>query len=195
MALLTITNDVKDCRMCELRRKCKRTTPGAGKSNARIMVVGGNAGRDESAQGVPFIGPDGIFQSNLLEYIGIPESEIYFTYLVKCFPGWKRGKGIAAPTAAQTKTCSSYLKRELADIEPELIVAIGDVVMKWFGIKGGINQNAGRVFDTEYGSVMVQLRPPVWSHLGDALRYATAWRYIKTLLEGGTKPPEHGGSA
>lgn len=193
MALLKIANDVKSCRECELRRKCRYTTPGTGRLSARIMVVGGNAGRDESSEGVPFIGADGIFQSNLLEYIGILESELYFTYLVKCFPGWQRGKGFVKPTAPQIETCSSYLKREIETIKPELIIAIGDVVMRWFDIKGGINQNAGEVFKTKYGSVVVILYPPVWSHLENAPRYATSLQYIKTFLEGSPKPPKHGG--
>lgn len=195
MALLTIANEVKSCRECELRRKCRNTTPGTGRPTARIMVVGGNPGRDESSEGIPFIGADGVFQSNLLEYIGINESELYFTYLVKCFPGWQRGRGFIRPTADQIKTCSSYLKQEIEEVKPELIIAIGDVVMKWLGIKGGINQNSGEVFDTKYGKVVVILFPPVWKHLNKAPQYATSLRYIKTFFEGSPKPPEHGGAS
>ncbi len=192
MALLRIAEDVKGCRDCELRRKCKRTTPGTGRPTARIMVIGLNAGLDESREGIPFIGADGLFQSGLLERMGIPESEIYYTYLVKCFPGWKRGQGFIRPSADHIKTCSSYLKRELEAVQPELIIAIGDVVMKWIGIKGGINQNSGEIFETEYGPTMVILHPPVWSRLENVPRYATSLRYIKTFLEGSPTPPEHG---
>lgn len=172
--------------------KRRHHVPGVGLARARVMFVGQAPGKREDAEKLPFVGPAGVLQSEMLRSLGFDFKDIYFTNLVKCFPGRTRG-GDKLPTEAAVKADEGWLLQELEIVNPDLIVAIGAWVMRYFGVKGGIRQNSGRVFDTEWGPVMPLLHPAgLFRNKTDIPIYRTHLNAITSFLRGPIKSPQEG---
>ena len=182
---------VKACTDCPLHRKCRRRVPGVGRGSARVLFVGQAPGWEEEREGLPWIGQAGQWLSALVENMGLPEAAIYWTNLIKCYPGRKRQGGDNEPPAYAIEQCQKYLVEEIRLVDPEIIVAVGVIAMRWFGIKGGIKQNNGRVFDTQYGRVIPVVHPAgIFRRMAEAPELRTSLHSILTQLADPIKPPK-----
>lgn len=193
MHITAIADLVRECRGCPLYRRCNGPVPGVGTPAARLMVVGQAPGIEEDAEGIPWIGQAGQFLSAILENLGWTAPKVYFTNLAKCFPGRKYG-GDNEPSQEALTACTVHLKREIDSIRPDLILAVGALSAKYFGIKGGINKNSGKVFDTPYGKVMVIMHPAGLMRKeksSDTPLFTTLLNSINTFFEGSLTPPAH----
>lgn len=191
MNLIDIADAVRGCRECPAYRRCRGPVPGVGMSSARLLVCGQAPGIEEDAEGIPWIGQAGQFLSDILESIGWPASKVYFTNLAKCFPGRRVGGG-AEPSKEAVAACDVHLRREIDAVRPDLILVVGAVAMRYFGIKGGINANSGRVFDTKYGKAMVIMHPAGLMRPDkkkDAPMFVTLLKAINTYFKGAAVPP------
>lgn len=189
--LLKLTQDVRRCRECALRRKCKGPVPGIGKVGATIMAVDQAPGWEENNEGLPWIGQAGQFLSEILETLGFTSKDIYFTNLAKCFPGRITG-GDAAPPAYAVQACEKWLSREIEVIQPSLILAVGAVCMKAFGITGGIRKDSGKVYESWYGIPVIPILHPagLMRRMADTPIFTTQLNIIDTFLEGFQEPPD-----
>ncbi len=188
--LAELTEDVRSCRACPLHRKCKRRTPGVGRGSARVMFVGQAGGWEEDREGIPWVGQAGQWLSALVERMGLKDADLFWTNLVKCYPGRKRMGGDNEPPAYAIEACQKWLIDEIRLVDPELIVAVGAISMRWFGIKGGINQNNGRIFDTKYGRVIPVLHPAgIFRRMSEAPALRTSLHAILTHLNGPAEVP------
>lgn len=188
-----ITDDVYACRACPLRKKCNSPVPGIGMPSARVMILGQAPGYYEGLKGLPLQGYAVKFQFQLLKQIGIPDREIYFTNLVKCFPGKSKTKGDLLPPPAAVSECRHFLEAEIEAVKPEVIVVMGAFAMREIGISGGIHKMSATVQESMYGPAIPILHPAGVmrpKNHREAPEYATQLRYIKTILEGGQTPPE-----
>jgi uracil-DNA glycosylase family 4 len=95
---------------------------GEGPSNARIMLIGQNPGREEIKQGRPFVGRSGKFLDETLKENGLEREKLYITGAVK-EPTPKNKK----PSADQIKYWMPYLLSEIDRIKPRIIVLMGRV--------------------------------------------------------------------
>ena len=123
---------VRDCRACGLCHKRTRTVFGAGDRQARWMVVGEAPGEQEDLQGEPFVGQAGQLLDNMLKAIGLnrsvqgPQSgddgqaSVFITNTLKCRPPANRN-----PEPAELQTCGAYLQRQVALVQPRIILAMG----------------------------------------------------------------------
>ncbi len=112
---------VKDCTACKLRAGCTQTVFGVGDENADWLFVGEGPGADEDAQGEPFVGQAGKLLDNMLAAIKLKRgNNVYIANVVKCRPPNNR-----TPEADEIATCLPYLQRQIALIQPKLIVALG----------------------------------------------------------------------
>jgi DNA polymerase len=92
------------------------------------MFVGEGPGAEEDAQGRPFVGRSGQFLTRSLEKAGIRRAEVYITNVVKCRPPKNRD-----PEPNEIEACSGYLDRQLALINPRILVTLGRHSMqRWF---------------------------------------------------------------
>lgn len=94
---------------------------------ARWMIVGDPPDEDEDAVGQPFTGEAGLLLSNMLKAVGATRGDLvpgleaaYVTAVSKCRPPQGR-----VPQAAELAQCAAYLQREIALVQPSVIVAMG----------------------------------------------------------------------
>ena len=121
-----------DCRRCPLWRNATQAVGGAGPRSAVIMLIGEQPGDQEDLQGKPFVGPAGALLDAALEEAGIARHDVYVTNAVKHFKWEPRGKWRLHKTPAQREieACRFWLERELAEIRPRVIVALGATALK-----------------------------------------------------------------
>jgi DNA polymerase len=123
--LLKLEKRIKECRRCRLWRIRVNAVPGEGPSNAKIMFLGQNPGRNEDAQGKPFVGMSGKFFEKLLSQIGLERSEVFITGVVKCRTPKNR-----PPVKDEVEACKPFFLEQIEIIKPRLIVALGNVALK-----------------------------------------------------------------
>ncbi|MCX5480489.1 UdgX family uracil-DNA binding protein [Kaistia geumhonensis] len=104
-----------------------RAVLGEGPIGADIAFVGEQPGDQEDIEGRPFVGPAGVMLDRAMREVGIARSRVYVTNAVKHFKYEQRGKRRLhqSPTAGEVKHYRWWLMRELAFVEPKLVVALG----------------------------------------------------------------------
>lgn len=116
---------VAACEQCGLCRGRKNTVFGVGDEKAKWLFIGEGPGRNEDLQGQPFIGPAGKLLDNMLVAMGLKRGDnAYIANIVKCRPTDENGKD-RPPSAQEVAACLPYLQRQIALIEPTVLVALG----------------------------------------------------------------------
>ena len=126
-SLQKISTEVTACEKCKLSATRKKAVPGEGPTEAKIMFIGEGPGYHENEQGRPFVGAAGKFLSDLLSSINMKREEVFITNVVKCRPPQNRD-----PEADELKACNDYLDRQIALINPKVIVTLGRYSMEKF---------------------------------------------------------------
>lgn len=126
--LSQIAQQVRTCNLCGLSASRQQAVPGEGPARAEIMLIGEGPGFHEDQQGRPFVGPSGQFLNELLASAGYKREQVFITNVVKCRPPGNRD-----PLPEEIQACSHYLDRQIALINPKVIVTLGRFSMaKWF---------------------------------------------------------------
>ena len=121
-----------ECRRCELWQYATQAVPGEGPKTAQIMLVGEQPGDQEDLAGQAFVGPAGKLLDRVFEAADVDRRAIYLTNAVKHFKWEPRGKRRLHKTPAQreVEACSYWLEKELATVQPTVIVALGATALK-----------------------------------------------------------------
>lgn len=123
----TLQSTVAACTRCPLCKSRNRTVFGVGDRRARWLLIGEGPGRNEDQQGEPFVGPAGKLLDNMLQAIDLKRGENNFVAnVVKCRPTDTNGRD-RAPAPEEIAACRPYLERQIALVQPTLIVAFGKV--------------------------------------------------------------------
>ncbi len=126
--LAAIAEEISVCTKCELCKMRTKTVPGDGPATAEIMFIGEAPGFHEDRSGHPFVGAAGHLLNDLLTEVGIERKQIFITNVVKCRPPGNRD-----PLPDEVNTCTSnYLDRQIALLNPRMIVAVGRFSMGRF---------------------------------------------------------------
>ena len=169
-SLKELREDARKCQDCPLWANATQTVFGAGDPHARVMLVGEQPGDEEDKKGLPFVGPAGRLLDRGLEAAGVDRSHLYVTNAVKHFKWELRGKRRLHKTPAQREidACHQWLEREVAAIEPQVIVCLGAtaaraVIARDFKVstmRGKLVESplAPRVFATLHPSALLRLR-------------------------------------
>jgi DNA polymerase len=122
-----LRDEASTCRACPLWKDATQTVFGEGPPHAPIMLVGEQPGDKEDLAGQPFVGPAGQLLDRALQDAGIDRPKVYVTNAVKHFKFVLRGKFRLhqKPTTSEIKACRPWYERELAAIQPALVVAMG----------------------------------------------------------------------
>jgi DNA polymerase len=97
-----------------------KAVPGEGPAHADIMFIGEGPGFHENQQGRPFVGAAGQFLDELLNLIGLKREQVFICNVVKCRPPGNRD-----PLPEEIEACKPYLDRQIALIQPKVIVTLG----------------------------------------------------------------------
>lgn len=118
---------IKQCTACGLCQGRTQAVPGAGDRKAAWLFVGEGPGYFEDQQGEPFVGASGKLLDNMLLAIGLRRgANAYIANVVKCRPTDSSGKD-RPPTPIEAAACRPFLDRQIALIQPKIIVTLGRV--------------------------------------------------------------------
>ena len=127
--LTLIAEEVRSCTKCRLHQGTRNGVPGEGNPHAEILFVGEGPGFHEDAQGRPFVGPAGNLLTEMLARTGLKREDVFITNIVKHRPPGNRD-----PMPDEIEACWGYLERQIAAIDPVLIVTLGrHSMMQFFG--------------------------------------------------------------
>jgi DNA polymerase len=116
-----LKSKVADCADCKLRVGCTQTVFGVGDEQADWLLVGEAPGAEEDRLGEPFVGQAGRLLDQMLFSIGLARGDnVYIANVLKCRPPGNRN-----PEPDEVAKCSPHLLRQVALIQPRLIVAMG----------------------------------------------------------------------
>jgi DNA polymerase len=126
-ALEDIRDDLGDCSRCKLHTQGRQQIVfGVGNPDAEIMFVGEGPGADEDVQGIPFVGRAGQLLTKMIEAgMGLKRDEVYIANVVKCRPPGNRN-----PEPDEIAACQPFLFRQIASVQPKVIVALGAFAAK-----------------------------------------------------------------
>ena len=111
------------CTACPLYQARKHTAFGVGDETASWLFIGEGPGAREDELGEPFVGQAGKLLDNMLLAIGLKRDQfVYIANIVKCRPPGNRN-----PQHTEAEQCRPYLLRQIALVQPSLIVALGKV--------------------------------------------------------------------
>ena len=142
-SLERIDEDVKKCQRCELRQTATSPVPGFGQANAKYFLLGEAPGKDEDAQGVPFVGAAGRRLDQLLALAKIDINDCYLSNVIRCRPPKNRD-----PRKKEIKACVEFLWREIRLVKPEFLITLGSVPLSLF-CPYGIRQLHGCQLEVE----------------------------------------------
>jgi uracil-DNA glycosylase len=116
-----LEREVPACTACALHKSRTQTVLGVGDRNAEWLLVGEAPGAEEDRLGEPFVGQAGRLLDNMLAAIGLARGQnVYIANVLKCRPPGNRN-----PEAEEVARCTPFLERQIALIEPKIIVAMG----------------------------------------------------------------------
>ena len=119
--LEAVAAEVAACQTCGLCETRTLTVPGEGHPKARVVFVGEAPGADEDQSGRPFVGTAGQLLTKIITSgMGLRREEVFIANVLKCRPPGNRD-----PLPTEKESCAPYLERQLAAIQPELVIALG----------------------------------------------------------------------
>ncbi len=116
------------------------------------MLVGQAPGRVEAtATQRPFSGPAGRRLFRWLVECGWEEGTFretsYMTAVTKCYPGPNQGgRGDRVPSKGEQDLCRAWLEKELALVQPAIVVPVGGLAASLLLGKRPLDQAIGRLF-------------------------------------------------
>jgi len=109
-----------DCQRCGLSAGRQNIVFGVGNPQAELVLVGEAPGREEDIKGFPFVGEAGRLLDKILFAMHLTRRDVYICNVIKCRPPSNRD-----PLPEEIATCEPFLKKQLAAIKPQIIVALG----------------------------------------------------------------------
>ena len=169
------------CRACALGQRRRQAVVGVGDARAEWLFIGEGPGSDEDACGEPFVGAAGQLLDAMLAALDLTRQKaVYIANAVKCRPPDNR-----TPEPAEIDACRPWLQRQVALLQPKVIVLLGKTAAQsLLGKPDKLATMRGQVFEYSGIPVVVTYHPAyllrnlpdkakVWE---DLLRARRAWR-------------------
>lgn len=143
------------CKRCGLWEARKHVVFGVGPQDAEVLFIGEGPGEQEDLKGEPFVGRGGKLLDDMLELIDLDRTKIYIANMVKCRPPKNRD-----PLETEQYACSEWLSRQIALLDPKLIVCLGRIsAMKFIKPDFKITREHGQWFEVDGRRVMALYHP------------------------------------
>jgi uracil-DNA glycosylase len=164
------------CTRCKLHKARTQIVFGVGNPKADLVFVGEGPGHDEDIQGEPFVGRAGKLLTQMIEAMGLKRQDVYIANVVKCRPPENR-----LPEKDEIATCSPYLLRQLAAINPKVIVALGACsAQTLLQTTQGISKFRGEFFDFRGSKLMATYHPAYL--LRNPSAKADVWKDLQKVM-------------
>lgn len=184
---LMILPGLLSCRDCTLSSTRRRVVPGFGTYPSRVMFVAQSPGEEEDRDGKPLVGRSGQLLTNACKQAGWDLNDLYKTNVNHCHPPENR-----KATGPEIKACRQWLTIEIAKVDPDLIICLGDSAFRWFmpEEKSSITQVRGNIYKREVLGRERMIMPTV--HPAFVLRnvvglmagYVAELKNVRLTLEG-----------
>jgi DNA polymerase len=115
-----VARAVASCTLCSLHATAKQAVPGEGNPHAGFVCVGEAPGATEDDTGRPFVGAAGQLLTKILAAIDLAREDVFICNVLKHRPPGNRN-----PAPDEIAACSPYLLRQLALLQPRVILALG----------------------------------------------------------------------
>jgi len=172
-----IHNEIGDCTRCPLHRERTTVVHTEGNKKARLMFVGEAPGADEDIQARPFVGRAGQLLTKIIEAIGLKREEVLIGNVNRCRPPGNR-----PPTPEEASMCKPFLLREIAIVQPEVIVVLGNTAMKnLLDTREGITKLRGNFQEYKGIKVMPTFHPAYL--LRDPSKKRETWEDLKKVRD------------
>lgn len=175
--LSTIRQIAESCIRCTLHSSRRTVVFSDGPDRARVMCVGEAPGAREDETGVPFVGRAGQLLDRLLLSVGLAREEVYICNVLKCRPPGNRN-----PQPDEIDQCSPFLRRQVALVKPEVVIAFGTFAAQTLlGVRETLGTMRGQVHAYEGVPLIATYHPaallrnphwtrPSWEDLQQARR-------------------------
>ena len=151
-----LVEDVLACRRCEVMRALAHANPipPVPLADPRLLLIGQAPGAITDRVGVHFAGPAGRFLEQWLDRAGFPSGyfreHVHLTSLTRCFPGKSSGgSGDRPPSRAEIALCRPFLERELAWLDPPLVILVGKLAIDAFLEHRPLTETIGQTFERD----------------------------------------------
>jgi uracil-DNA glycosylase family 4 len=176
-SLEDIWRDIGDCTRCSLCEGRTQVVNTYGNRKARLMFVGEAPGADEDAQGKPFVGRAGQLLTKIIEAIGLKREEVLIGNVNRCRPPGNR-----QPTLEEAAICRPFLFREIAAVQPDVIVVMGNTALRnLLEVREGITRVRGKFQDFRGIKVMPTFHPAYL--LRDPSKKRETWEDLKKVRD------------
>ncbi|MEP6944600.1 MAG: uracil-DNA glycosylase [Acidobacteriota bacterium] len=167
--------DCTRCKLCALGRT--KVVNSVGNFNAPLMFVGEAPGADEDALGEPFVGRAGQLLTKIIESIDLTRADVFIGNINRCRPPGNR-----APEPDETVTCKPFLLREIAVVQPKVIVVLGATAAhNLLETKVPIGKLRGHFHDYQGTKVMPTFHPAYL--LRDPHKKREVWEDMKLVRD------------
>lgn len=156
LALKKLHAKINACKLCEQMQ----SQPVVGNPvMSKILLIGQAPGIKERDIRKPFAWTAGKTLFKWFSSIGVEEDLfrelIYMTAVCRCFPGKKLVKntpkgGDRVPDKKEIKNCSSWLKKEIEYLKPQLIIPVGKLAISQIMPVNKLDEIIGQSFYLEF---------------------------------------------
>jgi uracil-DNA glycosylase len=121
---------------------------------SRIIQIGQAPGPNEGKLGRPFAWTAGKTLFKWYETLGVSESDfrerVYMAAVCRCFPGKNPKGGDRVPNLTEVANCAHWLQRELAILQPELLIPVGKLAIAQLFGPVRLDEVVGRQHGVDY---------------------------------------------
>lgn len=117
-----LQTDMLACQLCALSQSRQQVVTGSGSQHAEFLWVTEAPSIEDDQQGVPFADKSGELLTEMLRAMDLSRDDVFITHIVKCRPTDDRD-----PKAQELVACEQYLMRQIALVQPKIIIAVGRI--------------------------------------------------------------------
>ncbi|MFK7793592.1 MAG: uracil-DNA glycosylase family protein [Devosiaceae bacterium] len=163
---------------CSLKKTARNLVFADGNPQANIMLIGEAPGREEDAQGLPFVGRSGQLLDKMLGAIGLDRTKVYIGNVI-----YWRPPGNRTPTPQERAICEPFIRRQIELCAPKVMMTLGGSALSClFGING-IMKTRGQVLPYEHGDLSLPCVPTLHpaALLRNPINKRLAWHDLLAL--------------
>ena len=155
MDIRAVEHQALGCTKCRLAESRTQVVWADGNLDSKFLLIGEAPGRNEDLQGRPFVGAAGQLLDRLLAEVGLDRTKVAIANVIKCRPPGNRD-----PLPDEIETCTPWLQAQLAHMQPDVIVTLGNFATKFIlQSPVGITRARGQVYHRNGSAIVPTFHP------------------------------------